>query len=1408
MKNLYIFDGLEEGLLTVLSNDNSKKCPFFDPIHTEQLNKDHTLDFSVPANHAAAAHIQRNNLVAFKDSDGDYQLFQIYKTEEEHDGTQLLIRAYSEHTYFEMNDDIIEDLRTINDTASSAMDDALSKSRFKKGTIAELGLRTTNFYYESAVSSIQKIINTWGGELKKRILFDGSAITGRFVDLPVRRGSDTGKRFEYTKDLVSIRRTVDITNLKTALYGRGKGEETETGGYSRRLTFEDEVWNGSGLDPVDKPAGQKWVGDPVALQQFGRKDPITGERIHRFGVFEDGDETDPGALLTKTWNALQGVNKPKITYEMKVIDLERITGLEHEKVRLGDTVHIIDKEFTPVLKVEARIIEIREDLSNPENTEIILGNFLPMFTDLASRLKAVESKLDGRTGIWDEGGSGEIGPIDDKDFADITPAKPVVKATGSFSKVIVEWDAETNAYIREYEIYVSTVPGFAPDPSNLVARIVTSVFTYEGEPNQQYYVRVRGVNRADTAGPFSDEVSAKTARLVPDDFDPGRVPEFINSGIIRQPTQPTGTNFIDGQLWIQETGSGLEVWHRWDADTQTWKKLSATDPSEIGAVDENTYNDDISGIDAALISKASAAAVDDLTGRVETNESTLIQHATQISSKVEQSTFNSLAGRVETAESTITQQATQIQSKVEQSTYETDMDGLDARLSTAESSITQTAEDIELRVEKNGVIGSINVSPETIKINVAKLEVNGDLTVKNGQLTVGDGAITNLKLANGAVDTLKVADGAITNAKIANLNAEKIDAGYLNVARIDVRAQLGANISTVEEGLYGYMRPVTLNNETWFQWSAYTSYIYLMEDTEADKYNRPAPEEGDEIAFDFLLYAKNTSGAAPSLTATLTVYFEDGGTWSDPFSLHTIQPVSANTATRVQFSRKIPEGAFSGKKASHFEMSFYTTTSGTTLYVRDTDVRIRLRGNLIVQGDIQAKNIKAWEGLNVNDQFIVDANGNVKFAGTLEAGVSINSPKIYGSNIYMYGQSATLVTANVSSNPSERTIIFNGSIHQDKYETPGNSDTVRATYLRSGRLNFENGVAVREKLRQSNLTYLINGSLLPYEYKYETGQMIVENGLIGSDIVGVKDSLDGTGTGWPLYIHADRLGIGRGKTKSTDPEYTGLLLDIREDKGLGRRTLLSSPNGMKFNVLNSGEFVFQGKTYIEADSDLLQLYGNTHCYVEFFKGTTSRSAYFGYGSSSSNDITLKNEIAGGNIYLFGGSGNFYIGQDSGGARVWSTTIYNRVITGSANMIVANNGSIGRASSARKYKINEQEIDPADAKKILEVTPKLWFDRFNTESYANLLEKEANGEVVNWDEEGVSYIEPIPGLIAEDVYAAGLKHFVTFGEPEENGERELEGIHYDRLPVLYIPLFKELFAEIAELKAKLERNGIQ
>ena len=185
-------------------------------------------------------------------------------------------------------------------------------------------------------------------------------------------GTDTGKQFAYSKDILSIEREEDISGIATALYGRGKGVEIDEGSYGRRLTFADVVWSELYGDPVDKPAGQEWVGDDEALARWGRP----GGR-HRFDVFTDEEETDPAKLLEKTWAELARRKVPRVTYRLDVVSLEELTNYEHEAVRLGDLVRVIDREFKPELVVSARVIEIERDLLDPANTKVVLGSFAP-----------------------------------------------------------------------------------------------------------------------------------------------------------------------------------------------------------------------------------------------------------------------------------------------------------------------------------------------------------------------------------------------------------------------------------------------------------------------------------------------------------------------------------------------------------------------------------------------------------------------------------------------------------------------------------------------------------------------------------------------------------------------------------------------------------------------------------------------------------------------------------------------------------------------------------------------------------------------------------------------------------------------------------------------------------------------
>ncbi|MGD6994007.1 phage tail spike protein [Sutcliffiella horikoshii] len=484
-------------------------CPFKEAPHTEQLNGENTFEFWVPADHPDSRFIVEENLVAFKDPDGEFRLFVIKELDEVHD-EQLYKEVFCVAAWMdELNDEMIEDVRPQDTTAEDALTKALQGSRWVPGTVADLGLGSTSYYFDNKVEAVDKIISVWGGEVADRITVGDGRISGRYLDLPARRGVEAGRLFEFAKDLVSVRRTI-LSYPKTALYGRGKGVETENGGYGRRLTFENVEWSVADGDPVDKPLGQKWVGDPEALEQMGRPNE-DGSKRHRYATFESPEEEDPEKLLFDTWEELQRRKNPISSYEMNVLTFEEVTGYDHKKVRLGDTVPLKDKDFVPAILVQARVIEIKRYLNEPKRTIIKLGNFLPKSND-EDRIERIESKLNDRSGIWDNPPQTEV---NDEAFPDITPPAPTgVTAVGMYRMVRVNWNYDSSSYIASYEVYASQVPGFNLTPESLIYRGKSGGILFDaGNVNRQWYFRVRMVNTRGTAGPFSEQVTATSVSI-------------------------------------------------------------------------------------------------------------------------------------------------------------------------------------------------------------------------------------------------------------------------------------------------------------------------------------------------------------------------------------------------------------------------------------------------------------------------------------------------------------------------------------------------------------------------------------------------------------------------------------------------------------------------------------------------------------------------------------------------------------------------------------------------------------------------------------------------------------------------------------------------------------------------------
>lgn len=502
MSKLYIFDKYDN-LLTILSNDSDKACPFWDAPYEEELNKGETFEFTIPGDHDDAVHVVPGNQVAFKDRDGDFRLFWIRELDEEYEDS-IEKRWICEAGFLENNGESVDDIRAYDTTALHALTRVLTGMRWQQGNVADLGINSTSFYMISVTKSIETILNTWGGELKTRITVADNKITGRYIDILPRRGADTGKRWVAGKDIVKHRRTI-LHYPVTALTGRGKGVESGDG-YGRRITFENVVWSVSNGDPVDKPLGQIWVGDPNALQLYGIPNP-DGSLRHVKGFFDDSEEEDAAKLLQSTWADLQRRNKPIEQYDLSVILLEKLTGYEHEKVRLGDTTYAINRKFKPEITTEQRVVRFKYYIDDPsdERAEVTLGDVIPLFTD-DERIAKMEAKLNDFVV--------DTGPVTDTSFPDTIPPVPTnFTATGLFKTLALEWDYDPSSYIAAYEVYASQVAGFSPDASNLVFRGKVGGYVHKADTNQQWYFRIRAINTHGTVSDFTAETNANTVTI-------------------------------------------------------------------------------------------------------------------------------------------------------------------------------------------------------------------------------------------------------------------------------------------------------------------------------------------------------------------------------------------------------------------------------------------------------------------------------------------------------------------------------------------------------------------------------------------------------------------------------------------------------------------------------------------------------------------------------------------------------------------------------------------------------------------------------------------------------------------------------------------------------------------------------
>lgn len=344
------------------------------------------------------------------------------------------------------------------------VDYALADTRWISGTIASKRMNVEVKGRITALDLLQQACDAFGVELYTTYKLDdaGTGIGARYVNLVQTQGDQTPKRrFDYARDLPEITRTVDSSEVKTRVWAYGKTSTvkhcpsawaqavlrlrkaipdefiandwmnfTPQNMWDRNidipgtLDYDPDTYTGAGATDLkylydvregniqveertteetvtfeDINDGNAYVEDAEATKLWGI--PLNdGSLRPAETIFTDGECEDPEQLLDEATAELTALKTPKITYEAKVIDFAR-AGMT-DPCELGDVVQITDTTFSPALRLEGRVLQTVENLLDPMDADITLGN---LTSTLGRRMQATQQQLEslqGASARWNQ----------------------------------------------------------------------------------------------------------------------------------------------------------------------------------------------------------------------------------------------------------------------------------------------------------------------------------------------------------------------------------------------------------------------------------------------------------------------------------------------------------------------------------------------------------------------------------------------------------------------------------------------------------------------------------------------------------------------------------------------------------------------------------------------------------------------------------------------------------------------------------------------------------------------------------------------------------------------------------------------------------------------------------------------
>ena len=306
--------------------------------------KTETFDFTIENTRAEKLR-ERNRIIA-QDNNGTFREFIIIHIADNFDGT----------TEIECNASYLEDLKTAKPikpgkfeahTTTQALLKTLADTGWEVSDDTEYGgNRTTSWTsHTNPFDLIYMLCTTYSMVPEFYIELSAHTVEHRYVSITKPKNLFKGKEITKGKDLTDMTRTIDLSEVKTALLA--VGPEKEDGSRIETIVVDDEAQEIFGLP-------NRYIWD--VYEPESNDENMTLKRL---------------TTLAKT--ELNKRNQAAISYEVSSIDIHKYYN--DVTVHLRDIVRVKDRDFRPPLYIEAEVIGIKYNWLADES-EFTFGNVI------------------------------------------------------------------------------------------------------------------------------------------------------------------------------------------------------------------------------------------------------------------------------------------------------------------------------------------------------------------------------------------------------------------------------------------------------------------------------------------------------------------------------------------------------------------------------------------------------------------------------------------------------------------------------------------------------------------------------------------------------------------------------------------------------------------------------------------------------------------------------------------------------------------------------------------------------------------------------------------------------------------------------------------------------------------------